>query len=303
MKLENALKEYQLEISIRNPKAAKTIISYLKDVHDYLNYLTQIGIEEIEDVEYQQISTYILQFHSLLSDNSIARKSASIRSFHQFLTFKYEIDNPAAYLAVSRKKKSLPVFCSLQEIDKIMNYFDSDLPIDIFHHAILELIYSCGLRVSECARLRINQIDFEINLVRLTGKGDKERIIPLPLASAKVIKKYLDLVRPVWNKKNQSLIFVNQRGNHVTTEYIEIMVKYICNEVGIKKHITPHKLRHSFATHLLQGGADLRAIQELLGHTNIQTTEIYTHVQSDRKVSSYTKFHPGNQGDDNDDEI
>ncbi len=303
MNFETALKEYQLEISIRDPKSSKTIQAYLKDTEDYLTYLSDQGLSNIEEISYENIAQYISSFQGVLSNNSIAKKSSSIRGFHQFLSFKYEIDNPAAYLEVSKKKKSLPVFCSIEEINRIMNFFDDSQPIDLFHHALLELIYSCGLRVSECTQLRINQIDLEVNLVRLTGKGEKERIIPLPKSSATIIKKYLELIRPVWNKKKKSLFFINKRGNHVTTEYIEIMIKYVCNELGIKKNITPHKLRHSFATHLLQGGADLRSIQELLGHSNIQTTEIYTHVQSDRKISSYIEFHPGNQGGDDDEEF
>lgn len=303
MNFETALKEYQLEISIRDPKSSKTIQAYLKDTEDYLTYLSNQGLSNIEEISYENIAQYISSFQGVLSNNSIAKKSSSIRGFHQFLSFKYEIDNPAAYLEVSKKKKSLPVFCTIEEINRIMNFFDDSQPIDLFHHALLELIYSCGLRVSECTQLRINQIDLEVNLVRLTGKGEKERIIPLPKSSATIIKKYLELIRPVWNKKKKSLFFINKRGNHVTTEYIEIMIKYVCNELGIKKNITPHKLRHSFATHLLQGGADLRSIQELLGHSNIQTTEIYTHVQSDRKISSYIEFHPGNQGGDDDEEF
>lgn len=303
MNFETALKEYQLEISIRNPKGEKTIAAYLKDIQEYLNFLHEEGIKDIETVSFTLISDYIGSLQDTLSDNSIARKSSSIRSFHQFLAFKFEFKNPAAYLEVSKKKKSLPIFCTVDEINRIMNYFDDSNPIDLFHHALLELIYACGLRVSECTQLRINQLDFDVQIVRLTGKGGKERIVPVPAKSAKLIKQYCNLVRSVWNRKKKSLVFVNQRGNHVTSEYIEIMIKYVCNEVGIKKAITPHKLRHSFATHLLQGGADLRAIQELLGHSNIQTTEIYTHVQSDRKVASYANFHPGNQGGDDDEEI
>ncbi len=303
MNFESALKEYRLEIMIRDPKATKTVKAYLKDIQDYLQYLTSIGLSDTDEILYEHTTQYISVMTESLSDNSMARKSSSIRNFHQFLSFKYEVENPAAYLEVSKKKKILPIFCTIEEIDQIMQNFDDSNPLDLFHHAMIELIYACGLRVSECTQLRINQLDLDVNLVRLTGKGDKERIVPLPKSSAKIIKRYLDIVRSVWNVRGQSLVFVNRRGNHVTTEYIELMVKYICNEVGIKKHITPHKLRHSFATHLLQGGADLRSIQELLGHSNIQTTEIYTHVQSDRKVSSYVQFHPGNQGGDDDEEI
>ncbi len=303
MKLEKVEKEYLLEITLRDPKAAKTIQAYQRDINDYLNYLNNQGIHEIEEVIYKDIENYILSFQEILSENSIARKSSAIRSLHQFLSFKYEIDNPATYLAVRKKKKTLPIYCTMKEINQIMSFFNNEDPIDIFNHALLELIYACGLRVSECVNLRMNQVDLQSNLVRVMGKGEKERIIPIPKSSSMILQRYINLVRTVWNKKKQSLVFINQRGNHVTTEYVEIMIKYICNEVGIKKAITPHKLRHSFATHLLEGGADLRAIQELLGHSNIQTTEIYTHIQNKKKQESYEKFHPLNQGGYEDEEI
>ncbi|MFV0380434.1 MAG: tyrosine-type recombinase/integrase [Anaerorhabdus sp.] len=303
MKLDIAFNEYKIDISIRNPKSDKTISAYIKDIEDYITYLKINDIENVEEIEYNNIINYILSIKNDVSDNTIARKSSSIRSFHQFISFKYELDNPSLYLEVSKKRKSLPIFCTINEIKQIMSFFEEDNPTNIFNHSLLEIIYSCGLRVSECCNLKIHQIDFEINILRLTGKGDKERIIPIPSSSAKIVKKYVNLVRPIWNKKNKSLIFVNKRGNHVTSEYIEKMLKYVCNQVNIKKNITPHKLRHSFATHLLEGGADLRAIQELLGHSNIQTTEIYTHIQSEKKLASYEKFHPGNLEGEDDEEI
>lgn len=302
MKIDNAYKEYIMEISIRNPKANKTISSYTHDIDDYINFISSNGIENIENIKYSIIESYVVFLRKKINANSVARKCSAIRGFHEFLSFKYDCLNPSLNLEVSKQRKMLPIYCTVEEINQIMNTFNDEIPKDIFNHALLEIIYACGLRVSECVQLSIAQVDLQTKIVRVLGKGNKERIVPLPDASIPILIKYVDTVRPLWIKKNSKLFFLNHLGNHVTTEYVEIMLKYICNLAGIKKDITPHKLRHSFATHLLQGKADLRSIQELLGHSNIATTEIYTHVQNQRLLDSYSSFHPGNLEGDLDDE-
>ncbi|MEG0238811.1 tyrosine-type recombinase/integrase [Anaerorhabdus sp.] len=302
MDLNKAFKEYRMEIENRDPKASRTVKNYLIDVTAYLDFLKEKNFDDIEKVKYRDIETYITSLDKY-ERSTIARKSCSIRSFHQFLNFKYDFKNPALNLEVRRGKKSLPIYCTIDEINLLMNSFNDEVPNECFQHALLEFIYACGLRVSEAVTLTLSRVDLNTNIVRVLGKGDKERIVPIPDISRNVLLRYFDTVRPVWNKKGSNLFFVNHFGKHVTTEYVESVLRYKCNELGFKKHVTPHKLRHSFATHLLQGDADLRSIQELLGHSNIQTTEIYTHVQENRLKQSYAKFHPGNREGDNDDEI
>lgn len=302
MKFEKALLEYRNEIMLRMPKSDRTVKNYLIDVTSYLQAMKKKGINDVEDISYHEIEAYLISLNKY-SRNTIARKSCAIRSFHQFLTFKYEYSNPAVNLEVRRQRNVLPIYCTVEEIDLIMSYFDDERPKDLFNHALLEFIYSCGLRVSECTELNVSQVDLQTKIVRVLGKGEKERIVPIPDKSQAILIKYFDTLRPVWNIKKSNLFFINRLGKHVTTEYIENMLKYTCNKVGIKKHITPHKLRHSYATHLLQGNADLRSIQELLGHSDISTTEIYTHIQDARLLESYAKFHPGNLGGEDDDEI
>lgn len=302
MTLESAFKEYIIEITVRNPKASKTVSSYSHDVDDYIQFLLKKGIDEVEQIKYANIENYVIYLRKNISANSVARKCSSIRGFHEFLSFKYDFSNPANNLEVSKQRNILPVYCTIEEINRIMAIFNDEIPKDIFNHAILEIIYACGLRVSECVQLNISQVDLQTKMVRVLGKGNKERIVPLPDGTVPILVKYFDTVRPLWIKKNSKLFFINHLGNHVTTEYVESMLKYTCNQAGIKKIITPHKLRHSFATHLLQGKADLRSIQELLGHSNIATTEIYTHVQNQRLLDSYSAFHPGNLEGDLDDE-
>ncbi len=300
MDLEKAYRQYRIEIDSRDPKAARTVKNYLIDVRGYLEFLKEKGFDDIEKVGYRDIESYILTLEGY-ARSSIARKSCAIRSFHKFLDFKYDIFNPAINLEVKKDRKSLPIYCTIEEINRLMDSFNDENPQECFNHALLEFIYACGLRVSECVSLTINKVDLQTNIVRVIGKGNKERIVPIPDESRNILLRYCDTIRPVWNKRNLNLFFLNHFGKHVTTEYIEGVLRYKCKELGFKKHITPHKLRHSFATHLLQGDADLRSIQELLGHSNIETTEIYTHVQENRLKESYAKFHPGNlEGEDDD---
>lgn len=302
MKLEKALLEYRNEIMLRMPKSDRTVTNYLIDLASYLQIMKEQGFDEVEMIKYADIEAYLSSLNKY-SRNTIARKSCAIRSFHQFLTFKYEVNNPAVNLEVRREKNRLPVFCTLEEVDRLMATFDDERPKDLFNHALLEFIYACGLRVSECTELKVSQVDLDTKIVRILGKGEKERLVPIPEKSHAILIRYFDTIRPVWNTKKSNLFFINRLGKHVTSEYVENMLKYTCNQVGIKKHITPHKLRHSYATHLLQGNADLRSIQELLGHSDISTTEIYTHIQDARLLESYAKFHPGNLEGEDDEQL
>ena len=172
-----------------------------------------------------------------------------------------------------------------------MNYF-SNSNEDILYHAVLEMIYGCGLRISECLNAEASRVNLNEGFLRVSGKGNKDRIIPIPKYSLPIIKEYFFKVRPGWVKPKEKLFFINEKGKPVRCEKIENMLKYVCQQTGIEKPITPHKLRHSYATHLLDHGADLRVIQQLLGHSDISTTEIYTHVETKRLKEGYKSFHP-----------
>ena len=181
-----------------------------------------------------------------------------------------------------------------------MSVFNDEDPDELFDHTIIETIYGLGLRVSECCSLKTNQVNLDDGFVKIIGKGKKERLIPIPDRTKKLMKEYYAKLRPSWQKKNTNLFFINQHGRKIYSEYVEKMLKENVYKAGIKKGITPHKLRHSYATHLLEGGADLRVIQELLGHSDISTTEIYTHVEAERLKRAYLDFHPfakDNKGD------
>ena len=291
MKLNDALEAYLIQISINEPKAINTIEAYSRDIKDYLAYLNDNEIEDIEKVNYDIINNYITMIKDHYASSTLARKANAIRTFHQFLSFKYDIHDPSNNIEVHKSEKQLPIFCTLQEIEQIMNYFD-DSPKGILNHALLEIIYGCGLRVSEVCDLTLSQVDLETKILRVLGKGQKERIVPIPDITAEILNKYLIVVRPIYSKNKVNYFFINPKGNHIRTEYIESMLKYVLEQLNIKKKITPHKLRHTYATHLLENGCDLRSIQELLGHSDISTTQIYTHVEKKRLFENYDRFHP-----------
>lgn len=293
MKLEEALKEYLVHIQVNEGRSPRTVSSYDEDLKQYSAFLSAHNVTDTAEITYQLIEQFITEQSTLKASSSVVRMAASIRSFHHDLAFMYNEADPSLNLEVHKSTNTLPVYCTVDEISQLMSSFDDTDPNQYMDHAILEAIYSCGLRVSEAVSLTLNRVDLDSGKVRVLGKGDKERIVPIPQGSISLLKYWRDVVRPVFLKTKTPLFFINRFGRRVTPRYVELMLQRKDVELGFTKHITPHKLRHSYATHMLQGGADLRSIQEMLGHSNIQTTEIYTHVQNRQMFTSYEKFHPG----------
>ncbi len=291
MNFEKNFNEYIIYCTLNENKSAKTVKGYSNDLKTYFKYLEELNIHNIKDISNEHIIEYIVSLRNNYKATSIRRVSSAIRSFHRFCHLKYDYMDVSSHIDLPRKNKSLPLYCTEEEVDLILSYF-SNKDEDCLYHAIFELIYGCGLRISECLSLTTSTINLEESFVRILGKGNKERIVPIPSKSLAVIKKYILEVRKNFNIKNNNVIFLNKKGNPMRCESVESMLRYVCKEVGIKKRITPHKLRHSFATHLLDNGTDLRVIQELLGHSNINTTEIYTHVQTKRLKEGYINAHP-----------
>ncbi len=292
MKLDLALKKYLVHLKMNEAKSQNTISSYESDLSQYLAYLKNNGITDTEEITGNLIEDFI---HSQIHDKShksVSRMAASIRSFHQDLSFMYDESDPSLNLSVHKGERSLPVFCTVNEVERLMNSFDHTDADQFLDHAILEAIYSCGLRVSEACSLTINRVDLDTGKMRILGKGDKERIVPIPDGSIALLKEYRDVIRPVHLKQKTNLFFINRFGRKITPRHVERLLERKCVELNFNKHITPHKLRHSYATHMLQGGADLRSIQEMLGHSDISTTEIYTHVQNRQMFDAYDKYHP-----------
>lgn len=302
MSPEKALDEYLVRIRISEGKSERTVKAYTEDLKQYLAWLQEKGIEDTDDITALLIQDFIIEESLDKAGTSLARMAASIRSFHRDLSFMYGGEDPSANLSVSRGARKLPVWCTEQEVAKLMDSFDDSVPEELMRHALLEMIYSCGLRVSEVTSLTLGRVDLDTGMLRVLGKGDKERIVPIASGSIPLLKKYRDTVRPLFMKKKSQLFFLNRFGRKVTPRSVELLMENKCAELGFEKHITPHKLRHSYATHLLKGGADLRSIQEMLGHADISTTEIYTHVASSQLFDGYRQFHPGSlEGDLEDD--
>lgn len=292
MKLDLAYKKYMSWLTVNEGKSPNTIDNYGRDLRGYLAWLQQEEITDTDAISGQLIEQYLQSQKDVKAVRSIAREAAAIRSFHHYLAFVYDAKDPSVNIEVRHSEDNLPVYATRAEMDRLLSSFTNANPKEILDHALLEFIYACGLRVSEAVNLTLNRVNLEEGMVRVLGKGNKERLVPVPKGSVPVLKRYLEIVRPLFVKKPMAQFFVNSCGRPVTVRYVELLVREKCEEAGIDKHLTPHKLRHSYATHLLQGGADLRSIQELLGHADIGTTEIYTHVADKQLVDSYQKFNP-----------
>ena len=292
MTLDNAINDYVISIATTEGKADNTVKSYNRDLNKYREFLLDKGIDRVEKVTDRDIDKFVEYLNKNYASASINRMKTTVRNFHRYLNFKYDYNDPTLNLSVTKGEKRLPVYATIEEVDKLMGIFDDEVPKDLFNHAILESIYGMGLRVSECCNLRTSQVNLNDGFVKILGKGNKERLVPIPERTNDVLKRYYMNLRPLWLKKSTNRFFINSKGKPIYREYVEKMLQNSIIKADIDKHLTPHKLRHSYATHLLEGGADLRVIQELLGHSDISTTEIYTHVESQRLKDSYLKAHP-----------
>ncbi|MBQ6531681.1 MAG: tyrosine-type recombinase/integrase [Solobacterium sp.] len=298
MELEKAIGEYLVNISVNEGKSPRTVASYRRDLSQYSAFLKENGISSTEEINGSILDDFLHAQLDAKKNSSVSRMAASIRSFHHYMNFMHDEKDPSLTIEIHRGPNTLPVFASVEEVNRIMQSFDDSQPQEIFRHALLELMYACGLRVSEVCGLTYNRVDLETGMVRVLGKGNKERLVPIARGSIPILIRYRDTVRPTWVKGRTQLFFVNRFGRRVTPRSVELLMEQKRSELGIKKKLTPHKMRHSYATHMLQGGADLRSIQEMLGHSDIQTTEIYTHVQNRQLFDSYEKYHPGGLDED-----
>lgn len=296
MQINDAFDDYYKYLTISSGKSKATISSYKQDLTKYQSFLHNMGINNVEDINSKHLITFVNDYSSCKSQNSINRIKSSIRQFHRYLTFKYDFKDVSAYIQSHKVEHRLPVYCTSSEIEQLMSYFGNGYK-DILDHALLEIIYGCGLRVSECCNLLTSQVNLEEGFIKVLGKGGKERLVPIPNETLLQLKEYHN-IRSLWLKGKNNYFFINNKSKKIYRQYIDNLINKIKIELGIKKNITPHKLRHSYATHLLEGGADLRTIQELLGHSSISTTEIYTHVANKHLKDTYLNCHPMARKDD-----
>ena len=287
---DNFLNYCEFEKGLSN----NTLKSYGYELKDYYNFLIEKRKKsDSSKISKEDIEAY-LKFCSKRKEDSktIAHKLTTINSFHQYLEkYEKENNNPVKYIDRPKTAKTLPHSLSIEEVDKLLD-IELNTPFDYRNKAMLELMYGSGLRVSELISLTVYDIDFNNNIIRIKGKGSKERIVPINDTAVKFLKLYLEK-RVLLLKKNQNdFLFLNSRGTAISRQGFFKNLKAILKAKGLDPDISPHSLRHSFATHLLNGGADLRSIQMLLGHSDITTTRIYTHITNDKVKQDYLNNHP-----------
>ncbi len=292
------LKQYLQFIKLEKGLAGNSLVSYENDLRRYLAFIGNVrGLNDLTGITLQHIEEFLQELSSMeLSPVTIARNISSIRSFHHFLLLEgFSQANPAELIELPKKARKLPDVLSTQEVISMIDQADGDEDASVRDKAVLECLYATGMRVSELTGLMMDQLYFEIGFVRVFGKGSKERLIPIGGPAVDAINKYTDEVRPGLIKnpgKSKNHVFLNLRGGPLTRMSIWNIVRKYADLAGITKPVYPHAFRHSFATHLLEGGADLRSVQEMLGHVSINTTEIYTHVDRSFLHQVHKEFHP-----------
>ncbi|MFD1862587.1 site-specific tyrosine recombinase XerD [Planococcus chinensis] len=294
---KDALDDYLHFLRVERQLAENTLVSYERDLKSYLQYLKEVEqLDSLRKVERVHILNHLRHLkETTKTSRTVARHISSIRSFHQFLIRERVVDNdPTVHLEMPQMEKKLPNILSIEEVDALIEAPARDKANGIRDRAMLELLYASGMRVSECINLDIEDINLTMGFVRCFGKGGKERIIPLGKSALEACRSYLETARGQLVKEGAATdsLFINQRGKRLTRQGCWKLLKQHAQKAGIQKELTPHTLRHSFATHLIENGADLRAVQEMLGHADISTTQIYTHVSKTRLKDVYSQFHP-----------
>jgi len=293
---EEHLQEYLLYARIERNLSPTTLQAYHSDLTRYLNYLKDNGVGDLNEVRQGQVRGYTRWLNSLyLSAATIHRSFSAVRGFHHFLLAeKHVAKDPSAFLDPPKLPQRLPKVLEVHEIEAILEAVDTNKPLGVRDRSIISLLYACGLRVSELIRLRLINLMLEDELVRVLGKGSRERVVPVGRKAIDDLENYVYSVRPALARKgkNAGEVYLSIRGNPLTRMSVWNILRRWLTSAGIQKEISPHTLRHSFATHLLEGGADLRAVQEMLGHADITTTQVYTHLDRDYLKEVHRTHHP-----------
>ena len=308
--MRNVIDEFLNHLTVERGLSANTLFAYRNDLYQFVDFLeTGLGrrkrVSAWQDVNRDMVAKYGLDLRDrTLKDSTIARKIAAIKSFFAFLVEEGSIETaPTENMASPKVGRALPKALSVEEINRLLSVTrekkDPDgrpipvTPDSLRDSAMFDLLYASGLRVTELVSLNVGDVDVSYNQVRCLGKGSKERIVPIHHEAAKSLKEYMERARPRLRKRfAEQALFLNRRGDRLTRQGFWLILKGYAREADIKTTITPHVLRHSFATHMLRGGAPLRHVQEMLGHANISTTQVYTHLASDQVRDQYDKAHP-----------
>lgn len=293
--LKRLLKEYEYYLKITKGLSPNSISSYLSDLVEYVDFLVKnYLIKDPDKITKQHIRNFIGRLkrkHNTAS--SISRKMSAIRSFHKYLLLeKIVYTNVTLGISLPKKEKKLPQILSVEEVNALMIAADGDEPLELRNRAMLELLYGSGLRITELIGVRLGDLHLNMGFLNVLGKGNKERIVPLGEEGRYSLRRYLDKGRPYLKKVPGDIVFVNNRGASISRVGFYKTLKKLAIKAGITKDVSPHTLRHSFASHLLENGVNLRMVQELLGHEDISTTQIYTHISKKQLKNVYEEFHP-----------
>ena len=291
---ERAFQNYLTHLQVERGLAVNTVEAYRRDLLEFFSFL-ESRKWSLEAVGKQELTQYLQHLYGHLSARSVMRKIVSLRSFFRFLLLDgYLQEDPAETLESPRTWRTLPKYLSEEEVEQLLEQPDVATPHGLRDRAMLEVLYATGLRVSELVPIRLEEMNLEAGWVRAFGKGSKERLVPIGDSAVAFVQKYVEQARGHFLRKRapSPYLFLTQQGGPMTRQYFWMLVTKYGRQVGVKKKLSPHMLRHSFATHLLDHGADLRAVQLMLGHADISTTQIYTHVTRERLKQIYDKHHP-----------
>jgi integrase/recombinase XerD len=290
------LKEYLTILKLEKNLSDNTTASYKNDLTSFFKFLEEYNITDPSEIKTGHISNFFNLLKDIgLTSSSAARYFSSIKGFFRYLYVnKYIKINPMEKISSPKLSKNLPSVLSINEIDKMLSKPDTNDKLGLRDRTLLEMFYACGLRVSELINLKLSSLYFDEEIIRVFGKGSKERFVPIGSSAIKWTKKYMKESRPMLIKgiKSENYLFLNNRGSKLSRMGVWKIVDRYAKEAEINKEVHPHTFRHSFATHLLEGGADLRAVQEMLGHADISTTQIYTHIDREYIKQEHKQFHP-----------
>lgn len=294
--MKEHLRSYLHYLQLEKNSSFNTVDCYRRDLARYLDHLTRTGITTLTKVHDEDVSRYLRTLTGIgLSARSIARNLSAIKGFHRFLVGERVVDrNPTSNIDAPKRSKVLPDVLTQGEVERILDQPDAQQPLGLRDKAILETLYATGIRVSELTGLKQSDLQFDLGVIRVMGKGSKERVVPIGTSAIAWVKKYQVSARSSLARRRggHDVVFLNARGRSMSRMAVWNIVRRYTESAGIKKDVHPHTFRHSFATHLLEGGADLRAVQEMLGHSDISTTQIYTHIDREYLKEVHRTFHP-----------
>ncbi|WP_057896309.1 site-specific tyrosine recombinase XerD [Liquorilactobacillus oeni] len=293
--MKGTVVDYLHYLKVERGLSQNTIASYHNDLQQFISFLISRKITNFDMIDRKVIISFLQdEGEQKKADSSIVRCITSLRKFFQYLVEEEKIKNdPMQLIDAPKRKEHLPEVLSTKEVERLLLSPDVTKPLGLRNRAILELMYATGLRVSEAINLQLSDLHLSLGLIQTLGKGQKERIIPIGDQAIHWLERYLNEVRPkLLKNQRSSFLFLNHHGRKLSRQGIWKNLKLEVKKAGIQKNVTPHTLRHSFATHILENGADLRVVQELLGHADISTTQIYTHLSKKRLADVYNRYHP-----------